>query len=181
MCVSVCAFLMAGKYSGLFWSSMVGLVYGVFYLLEQRGVTTLQVVENNLLDLLVYFSWLYAGVIIFGGMALFAGLTRNLSAALNQEREQLRIKATYDPLTGAYNRYFFHDRIRQRLARCHEPGRAFLFLDIEILINALVSREDEELYLQQAVQALQNRYPGRVEPARSGGLTLMAVIDDVAD
>jgi len=181
MCVCVCAFLMAGKYAGLFWSLMVALVYVIFYILDQNGIQTLQVVEDELLDLLMFFSWLYAGVIIFGGMALFASLTRNLSNTLNQEREQLRVKATYDPLTGAYNRPFFHDRIVQHLAQCHEPGRAFVFLDIEIMINALLSREDEELYLQQAVQALQNRYPGRVEPARSGGLALMAIIQDVAD
>lgn len=181
MCVCVCAFLMAGKYVGLFWSFMVGLVYVIFYMLDQNGIKTLQVVEDSLQDLLVFFSWLYAGVIIFGGMALFASLTRNLSNTLNQEREQLRVKATYDPLTGAYNRPFFHDRIMQYLAACQEPGRAFVFLDIELMISALLSREEEELYLQQAVQALQNRYPGRVEPARSGGMALMAIIQDVAD
>lgn len=179
MCVCVCAFLMAGKMAGLFWSSMVGLVYVIFYFLDRQGIDTLHVVEENLQDLLVFFCWLYAGIIIFGGMALFASLTRNLSSTLNQEREQLRVKATYDSLTGAYNRPFFHDRIVQHLAMCHQAGRAFVYLDIEIAINALSSREDEELFLQRAVQALQNRYPGRVEPARSGGLALMAIIQDV--
>lgn len=179
MCVSTCAFLMQGRKTGVMWSAIISLVYIVFFVIYKKGIVLPQVVESSLLYLLMLFSWIYAWFILFGGVLLYNGMTSQLSNTLNREREQLRRKATYDSISGAYKREAFIRHLRERTGDSLQPGKAFLMLDIEIIAKGILAREDEVGIQKKIHQTIEKTFPNRTFIARSNGLSFLAMIDQV--
>lgn len=177
MCVSTCAFLMQGRHTGFIWSGIISFIYVVYYVLYQFSVELPQVVEPSLLELLKLFSWIYAFAIMFGGVVLYSSMANQLSSTLNAEREQLRQKATYDSISGAYKREAFVRILQERVADCDRPGKAFVVLDIEIMANGLLSREDEVDIQVKTRKGIERAFPGRTIIAKSSGLSFLVIVD----
>jgi len=179
VCIPMCAFLMEGKKSGVLWSSVIIVAYMVFLALHVKSVQMPQIIDAAFASYLVYFAWVYSWFMTAGGIALYGSVTQRLSESLNQERDKLRVRATYDVLTGAYSRGAFQDFFLESLISSVKDEKPFLYLDVELNDDALSSRREEERILQTTVKIIREAYTERVVIARSAGLSFLVMVDEV--
>jgi diguanylate cyclase (GGDEF)-like protein len=104
---------------------------------------------------------------------------------LRTRKEQLRIAALYDSLTGLPNRTLFLDRLRRavRLQR-HTPGRRFavLFLDLDgfKVVNDSLGHAAGDGLLTQVAARINENLRVTDTAARFGGDEFLILLDDIA-
>jgi GGDEF domain-containing protein len=177
LCTPICAFLMEGKQAGVMWSAVAAAIAIFFIILHAEAIALPNMVDAALFDYLAYCAWLYAFMIATSGIAFYGSLTKNLTAAANAERAQLKTKATYDVLTGAFNRQAFQQRLPQWL----DQTSALLFVELEIEIDQQLSRDKLETLLQNCVQTLQSLFGDTLSIARSSSSSFQLVLRQITD
>ncbi|GHJ48605.1 hypothetical protein Cs7R123_59470 [Catellatospora sp. TT07R-123] len=106
-----------------------------------------------------------------------------LSESLRQ-KEQLRIAALYDELTGLPNRSLFLDRLRQAMRQFRRPhGRPFgvLFLDLDgfKVVNDSMGHSAGDRLLKQVARRIKGALRDTDTVARFGGDEFLVLLDEV--
>ncbi|HQQ64403.1 MAG TPA: GGDEF domain-containing protein [Pseudomonadales bacterium] len=177
LCTPTCAFLMEGKQAGILWTVAVGAIACFFMILDVEAITLPNIVEDKLFDYLCYSAWLYGFMIATSGIAFYGSLTKKLTVAANTERMQLKAKATYDALTGAFSRQAF----RQRLPQWLKNQDGMLFAELEIEIRQFQQREQLEALLTNCVQTLRSMFGAKLSIARSSSACFQILLRSVPD
>jgi len=94
-------------------------------------------------------------------------------------QEDLKDQATHDPLTGAYNRRYFNERIEEELERCrrYKHPVAFLMMDVDRFkeINDRFGHEMGDRVLQEVAKLLQQQVRTNDLVIRYGGDEFLVV------
>ncbi|MBV1850333.1 EAL domain-containing protein [Catellatospora tritici] len=106
-----------------------------------------------------------------------------LSESLRQ-KEQLRIAALYDELTGLPNRSLFLDRLRQAMRQFRRPhGRPFgvLFLDLDgfKVVNDSMGHSAGDRLLKQVARRIKGALRDTDTVARFGGDEFLVLLDEI--
>ncbi|GLW89449.1 GGDEF domain-containing protein [Actinokineospora globicatena] len=190
---------------GLMFSAALGLTAVVYFVVDAalvalyRGVrfhrwdlsATLGSREDNLLlahTLLVALGAVVAAVVtpaaLLAVLAVAVMETKTLGrlAARTADRDQLRVDATTDPLTGLYNRRGFEPVAGGLLAADREAGRptAVLMLDLDHFKrwNDRLTHFGGDQVLRAVADALRSSTRGSDLVARWGGEELAVVLPD---
>ncbi|MDI1462360.1 EAL domain-containing protein [Catellatospora sp. KI3] len=102
-----------------------------------------------------------------------------------RQKEQLRIAALYDELTGLPNRSLFLDRLRQAMRQFRRPhGRPFgvLFLDLDgfKVVNDSMGHSAGDRLLKQVARRIKGALRETDTVARFGGDEFLVLLDEVA-
>ncbi|MCL2917033.1 EAL domain-containing protein [Shewanella litorisediminis] len=112
-------------------------------------------------------------------VAVFTDITDRKKA-----EEDLRLLASYDPLTNLPNRTLFQDRLDHALAQAHRTGNmvALLFLDLDRFkhINDSMGHHIGDLLLKAVANRLQNCVREGDTVARLGGDEFTIILEGVA-
>ncbi len=175
--VPMCAFLMMGHKPGIFWTGLAATAYLILGVFEYFSVPMPHVVAAEYEHLLKLFSWMFSWTIIVGGVSLYSGVVNSLNEAVNEEREKMRIKATFDEETGAYTRKAFQQLLKQknREAALNTQSPMVLFcLELEF------SQRDQLLEQAQAfhdvLDKLRATLGEEIILSRYGGLSITGLI-----
>jgi diguanylate cyclase (GGDEF)-like protein len=129
----VMAAIVGGTGAGLFWTSLVLLIWSVILGLERLGMQFQQIILPQNYNLAITIAYAAMGMAVVSIIMVYAEMNKHLREALQGANSELDYLSTHDDLTGLYNRRFYEQRMARSLERAQSMGKAvgLLMLDLD--------------------------------------------------
>ncbi len=132
LALPVIACLVVSRNTGYIFSLAVLTLYVAFYLLEQRGYATEQLISPEYMPYAQAGMWFTSLSFIVGCLLLFDFSTMDLSRVIEKERIQFERDINVDDLTDTYNQESFLDEIDKCQMNQLENNQEFALIFIKI-------------------------------------------------
>lgn len=120
----VMAAIVGGTGAGLFWTSLVLLIWTVILGLERLGMQFQQIILPQNYNFALTIAYVAMGLAVVSIIMVYAEINKHLRQALQKANAELDYLSTHDDLTGLYNRRFYEQRMSRSLARAQDTGKA---------------------------------------------------------
>ena len=170
----VMAFLFAGLKDGVRWLviSILSCVALLVLPVGRSGVMQLITSFNDRQAMLAILQTILM-LVVGSALVVYEVINENLKNKLNQERDEFKLRASSDALTGIPNRFEFFRRLKQGMADCsaREQKLAVAYFDLNSFkpINDHYGHQAGDIVLQEVARRLQKTLRLTDTAARLGG------------
>ena len=119
----VMAAIVGGTGAGLFWTSLVLLIWTVILGLERLGMQFQQIIVPQNQNFAITIAYGAMGLAVVSIIMVYAEMNKHLRQALQNANSELDYLSTHDDLTGLYNRRFYEQRLTRSLERAQSLGK----------------------------------------------------------
>ena len=119
----VMAAIVGGTGAGLFWTSLVLLIWTVILGLERLGMQFQQIIVPQNQNFAITIAYGAMGLAVVSIIMVYAEMNKHLRQALQNANSELDYLSTHDDLTGLYNRRFYEQRVTRSLERAQSLGK----------------------------------------------------------
>ena len=129
----VMASIVGGTAAGLFWTSLVLLIWVVILGLERLGMQFQQIILPQNQNFALTIAYAAMGLAVVSIIMVYAEMNKHLRQALQSANTELDYLSSHDDLTGLYNRRFYEQRMARSLERAQRAGKAvgLLMFDLD--------------------------------------------------
>ena len=129
----VMASIVGGTAAGVFWTSLVLLIWGVILGLERLGMQFQQIIVPQNYNIAITIAYATMGLAVVSIIMVYAKMNKQLRDALQCAISELDYLSTHDDLTGLYNRRFYEHRMKKSLERARRQGKTvgLLMFDLD--------------------------------------------------
>ena len=129
----VMASIVGGTAAGLFWTSLVLLIWVVILGLERLGMQFQQIILPQNQNFALTIAYAAMGLAVVSIIMVYAEMNKHLRQALQSANSELDYLSSHDDLTGLYNRRFYEQRMNRSLERARRAGKAvgLLMFDLD--------------------------------------------------
>ena len=163
--------LVAVAVGGWFWGIVAGVLVGIAGFVSIAALMPSSIGASFALTDMVRADAIFE-VLAYGGTGLAVGWLQRLYRTLKHERA-LSERAQIDPLTGAYTRSAFEERLAAELERAAEAqeGLAMLFVDLDRFkfVNDTYGHDTGDKLLREVGRVLRENVRGQDLVGRIGG------------
>lgn len=129
----VMASIVGGTGAGLFWTSLVLLIWTVILGLERLGMQFQQIILPQNHNFALTIAYAAMGLAVVSIIMVYAEMNKHLREALQSANSELDYLSNHDDLTGLYNRRFYEQRMNNCLERAQTAGKpvGLLIFDLD--------------------------------------------------
>ena len=129
----VMASIVGGTGAGLFWTSLVLLIWTVILGLERLGMQFQQIILPQNHNFALTIAYAAMGLAVVSIIMVYAEMNKHLREALQSANSELDYLSNHDDLTGLYNRRFYEQRMNNCLERAQTAGKpvGLLMFDLD--------------------------------------------------
>lgn len=129
----VMASIVGGTGAGLFWTSLVLLIWTVILGLERLGMQFQQIILPQNHNFALTIAYAAMGLAVVSIIMVYAEMNKHLREALQSANSELDYLSNHDDLTGLYNRRFYEQRMNNCLERAQAAGKpvGLLIFDLD--------------------------------------------------
>ena len=128
----VMASIVGGTGAGLFWTSLVLLIWTVILGLERLGMQFTQIILPQNYNLAITIAYAAMGLAVVSVIMVYAEMNKHLREALQGANSELDYLSTHDDLTGLYNRRFYEQRMARSLESAEASGKTIGLLMFDL-------------------------------------------------
>ncbi|MEH6587226.1 MAG: diguanylate cyclase [Halioglobus sp.] len=128
----VMAAIVGGTGAGVFWTSLVLLIWSVILGLERLGMQFQQIIVPQNYNLAITIAYAAMGLAVVSIIMVYAEMNKHLREALQSANSELDYLSSHDDLTGLYNRRFYEKRMARSLERAQTTGNTIGLLMFDL-------------------------------------------------
>ena len=128
----VMASIVGGTGAGLFWTSLVLLIWTVILGLERLGMQFTQIILPQNYNLAITIAYGAMGLAVVSVIMVYAEMNKHLREALQGANSELDYLSNHDDLTGLYNRRFYEQRMARSLESAEASGKTIGLLMFDL-------------------------------------------------
>ncbi|MEP5566271.1 MAG: GGDEF domain-containing protein [Halioglobus sp.] len=128
----VMASIVGGTGAGLFWTSLVLLIWTVILGLERLGMQFTQIILPQNYNLAITIAYAAMGMAVVSVIMVYAEMNKHLREALQGANSELDYLSNHDDLTGLYNRRFYEQRMARSLESAEASGKTIGLLMFDL-------------------------------------------------
>lgn len=178
-------FLICGRRSGYVWTLVIITTFSLFFALSKAGIEIPNLASTAHQDTIVLVLWVVLCFSLMSCLAIYDGISEQLTHRIQSERDKFEHEAAHDLLTGLANRRTYHRILDQSIAACRESGTqlALLFIDLNGFkpINDRFGHHAGDFVLQVVAERLKKVVRASDTVARMGGDEFAVILHSLTD
>lgn len=170
--------------AGIFWGSLVMLIWFTLLTLERIGVQFQQIILPQNYNVAITVAYAGMSVAVTSIIMAYAQMNKTLRTTLKKANQELGFLSSHDELTGLRNRRFYHEHMGRCLERSTETSRTLGLIVFDLnhfkLINDTYGHGVGDIVLAELGKRLQSQIRGNDLIARTGGDEFAVVLENVS-